>query len=153
MNGHYPISNDVIKSLTAVEPGGAVWDALQTLLEQDADLLRLDANERSITHRFAMYLQALLPDWHVDCEYNRDGHDPKRVALPTLHPLDDDADAQTVFPDVIVHHRGTDKNYLVIEFKKLGGRFSDHTDLEKLAAYKADLQPTRLPTLRSSDAS
>src|SRR4051794_34946638 len=106
MDSRYRVPDDVAKALVAAEPGSAVLSALQMLLDRDADLLVFDANERSITHRFAMYLQELLPAWHVDCEYNRDGHDPKRVELPTLCPRDDDSDAKTVFPDVIAHQRG-----------------------------------------------
>ena len=109
MQERHVISDAVAEVLRACEPGELVLDALQRVIDLDADLLAADANERSITHRFAMYLQALLPEWQVDCEYNRDGHNPKRVNLPTTqHPDDEDTDAKTVFPDVIAHRRGTD---------------------------------------------
>ena len=139
MEHRYRVSDEAAKKLTAAEPGSAVQRALQVFLDRDADLLVLDANERSITHRFAMYLQDLLPNWHVDCEYNRDGHDPKRVNLPTLYPCDDDTDANTVFPDVIAHHRGKQENYLVIEFKKLKNGLDHDVDRRKLRAYRDDL--------------
>lgn len=133
------ISDEVGEALLAMEPGAAVLSALQMLLDRDANLLELDANERSLTHRFAMYLQERLPDWEVDCEYNRDGHNPKRVDLPQLHPQDDDTDAKTVFPDVIAHRRGRQENYLVIEFKKMKYGFDDGVDQRKLRAYKEQL--------------
>lgn len=46
-----------VEALTNKEPGRAVVSALQTLLVRDSYLLEVDANERSITHRLAMYLQ------------------------------------------------------------------------------------------------
>jgi hypothetical protein len=136
------VSDEAQNALLAQDPGRAVLAALQLLLDRDLDLLLLDANERAITHRFAMYLQDELPEWQVDCEYNRDGHNPKRVNLPHLYPADDDTEGTTVFPDVIVHHRGREDNYLVIEFKKMKHGYSDEVDKQKLHAYKAELNYT-----------
>lgn len=136
------VSDEARNALLAEEPGAAMLTALQLLLDRDFDLLLLDANERAITHRFAMYLQDELPEWQVDCEYNRDGHNPKRVDLPHLYPTDDDTEGTTVFPDVIAHRRGREENYLVIEFKKMKPGYSDDVDKLKLRAYKADLNYT-----------
>jgi hypothetical protein len=36
------------------------------LLDEDVDLLKADANERSISHRFAVYLEKKFPEWDVD---------------------------------------------------------------------------------------
>ncbi|MGH8646820.1 MAG: hypothetical protein ACREX4_21110 [Gammaproteobacteria bacterium] len=66
-------------------------------------LPEVDANERSISHRFGMYLQMEFPIYHVDCEYNRDEVDPKRIGHLNLHPDAEDTVGQTVFPDIIVH--------------------------------------------------
>jgi hypothetical protein len=41
-------------------PGEAIIHSLRMLLGRDIRLLDIDANERSITFRFAMYLQSLL---------------------------------------------------------------------------------------------
>lgn len=120
-------------------PGEAVFRALSYLLENDHDLLDIDANERSITFRFAMYLQPLFPDWTVDCEFNRDGVEPKRLGHLELYPDSEDEQARTVFPDVIVHRRGTEKNYLVIEFKKSTSNVDRQIDLRKLRGYKQQL--------------
>lgn len=46
-----------IRYLNQCEPGEPVSHALSELLFNDHDLLSIDANERSITFRFAMYLQ------------------------------------------------------------------------------------------------
>ncbi len=108
--------------------------ALATMQQQDAHLLSADVNERSVTHRLAMYLQAEFPDWHVDAEYNRDHYKIKAVRLEPESKMSDDIDATTVFPDIIVHRRDTDDNLLVIEVKKTGQVGTGH-DKKKLEAY------------------
>ena len=133
------LSNEQIQYLSQHPPGEAVARALSELLENDNDLLGIDANERSITFRFAMYLQQHFPDWTVDCEYNRDGTDPKRLGHLELYPDSEDDEAKTVFPDVIVHRRGTRNNYLVLEFKKSTSRIDRQIDLRKLRGYKQQL--------------
>src|SRR6266849_4642234 len=109
------MNEDVVARLLAREPGEAVLKALDSLLKKDAYLLRVDANERSISHRLATYLQLELPKWHVDCEYNRDEIDPKRIEYLGLDPDDADTEAKTVYPDIIAHMRGKKNNYLVVE--------------------------------------
>jgi hypothetical protein len=121
------------------EAGAPVRYALEQLLKRDAYLLQVDANERSITARLAMYLQEALPDWQVDCEYNRDGVDPKRLQHLDLYPDSEDTEAKTVFPDVIAHIRGTKRNYLVIELKKTTNTVPREVDLGKLRGYKREL--------------
>lgn len=120
-------------------PGEAIIKALRVLLEQDRHLLDIDANERSITFRFAMHLQPQLTDWEVDCEFNRDGVDPKRLGHLELYPDSEDDDAKTVFPDVIAHRRGTKDNYLVVEFKKSTSRVDRDIDRRKLVGYQRQL--------------
>lgn len=119
--------------------GRAVAAAVSSVLELDGHLLAVDANERSISHRFAMYLQETLRPWDVDCEYNRDGVDPKRLQYMDLNPDQEDTEAQTVFPDIVVHRRGTAKNYLVVEIKKSSSRVDRDIDRRKLDGYKRQL--------------
>ncbi|CAE6858228.1 hypothetical protein R69749_06317 [Paraburkholderia domus] len=133
------LSSDQIQYLNRHSPGEAVARALSELLVNDHDLLSIDANERSITFRFAMYLQSHFPGWTVDCEYNRDGTEPKRLGHLELYPHSDDDEAKTVFPDVIVHRRGTRQNHLVLEFKKSTSRVDRQIDLRKLRGYKQQL--------------
>lgn len=54
----------------------AVKHAAQLVKEEFADL---NVNERALTHRLAVRLERdlLFASYHVDCEYNRDGQDPK----------------------------------------------------------------------------
>ena len=120
--------------------------AIALLLQQDAHLLRIDVNERSITHRLALYLQEEFSEWHVDCEYNRNGDDTKRLHIPknldkyVVSSRTDDTKGSTVFPDIIVHRRGTSENLLVIEVKKTTSQIADDFDLLKLREYKNQLR-------------
>ncbi len=117
--------------------------SVERLQFQDAYLLGIDGNERSITHRLAMYLQDEFEGWDVDCEYNRDHHSPdhvKRLQPYTDSIRADDTDAKTVFPDIIIHHRGTTDNLLVIEVKKSTDQESDERDEQKLQAFKKQLE-------------
>ena len=118
----------------------AIVRAVEQLLEKDADLLILDANERSLTHQLAVHLIREFEGWDVDCEYNRDHHDSKRLALSKTEGFTSNADdATTVFPDVIVHQRDTDNNLVVIEAKKTTGSKDHAWDMQKLDAFRDQL--------------
>ena len=133
------LSANQLEYLSRHPPGLAVAAALSALLRNDYDLLIMNANERSITFRFAMYLQSQFPDWTVDCEFNRDGVDPKKLEHMDLYPDSEDDEAKTVFPDVIVHRRGTKQNHLALEFKKSTSHVDRQIDLKKLLGYKQQL--------------
>jgi hypothetical protein len=55
------LTPDPIRYLYQYEPGEPVSHALSELRFNDHGLLSIDANERSITFRFAMYLQLSFP--------------------------------------------------------------------------------------------
>ena len=99
------MNEKVFEALAAEEPGPQLRRALETLFERDRYLLVVDANERTIAAHLAHYLQFQLPNWHVDCEYNRDGIEPKRLEHLELNPNSDDTDARTVFPDIVELNR------------------------------------------------
>lgn len=122
--------------------------AVETFRKHDNQLLLAKANERAITHRFAIYLERhIKPKAHVDCEYNRSREsNPKRFSLDeeNYKTLEEKLSQElmeelakstngtssskekllsslglSVFPDIIVHKRGDDsRNLLVIEAKK-----------------------------------
>ncbi len=117
----------------------ALNEALSTLLAKDAEILRTDVNERTISHRLAGYLEPHFSGWNVDCEYNRNHDDPKRLEIPRRKVPNDDTQARTVFPDIIIHKRGTDDNLLVIEMKKTTSQETDDFDLHKLKAFRDQL--------------
>lgn len=110
-------------------------------LENDLYLFSVVANERSLTHKFAEYLQiAIGCSWNVDCEYNRYGNDSKKIheIKKLIDPRGDnisidDTEAKTVYPDIIVHKRGLNgSNLLVIEAKKDASDEKSRGDKEKL---------------------
>ncbi len=113
-----------------------IENAYRKFLKRDLHLLEVNANERSITHRFAIYLEEEFPDYHVDCEYNRNGLDIKRLNFKKTI-CSDDTDGTTVYPDIIIHLRGTDNNFIVIEAKKIN---NNGNDKGKLKAYKKNLK-------------
>jgi hypothetical protein len=126
-----------------------VDEALGDLVDQDRHLLISDVNERSITHKLAIYLSNQFPEWDVDCEYNRNGEDTKlledddrfkelfEIVEGNMRP--DDSNARTVYPDIIVHRRGTDENLIVIELKKSTNPKSKDDDIEKLRRLRHQL--------------
>ena len=105
--------------------------AVEELLYRDQTLFRLGANERTITHRFGIYLDRFFLGWDVDCEYNRTGHQPKRVIT--------DNDPKLVFPDVIIHRRDTQDNLLAIEVKISPTLTGAAADKEELRSFKHEL--------------
>jgi hypothetical protein len=109
----------------------AVEAACDRLIAKDRPLFVRDVNERSLSHKFANYLQEEVAKWgegwDVDCEFNRDLQASGEDYAKRLHLIDkfdsmttrvDDEHAKTVFPDVIVHKRGSRTNLLVAEMKK-----------------------------------
>lgn len=115
--------------------------ALDAFHAAELHLLKTDASERSMTHRLALHLTPLFPEFDVDCEYNRDGFDVKRLALHERPVQDDDTEAVTVFPDIVVHRRGhNDANLLVIEVKKASAALNADYDMLKLNAFKSELK-------------
>ncbi|MGD0679986.1 MAG: hypothetical protein ABSC94_31770, partial [Polyangiaceae bacterium] len=121
-------------------------EAIEALLVADAGLLKRDLNERTLTHRLALYLDPLFKEvegqsWDVDCEYNRNLYSAKRLQIPGRrgpNQTDDEDDkGTTVYPDIIVHKRELNShNLLVIEAKKNTSPADHHFDYAKLAAFR-----------------
>jgi len=113
--------------------------AIKELVQEDKSLIGSDVNERSISHKLAEYLQKQFTDWKVDCEYNRYGHMVKKLILPSKTDTSD-IHARTVYPDIIVHHRGPmGENLLVIEMKKESNPEGPDYDKTKLRAFMDEL--------------
>ena len=128
-----------------------VENALREFFREDRKLLCIDANERSITHKLAEHLQHQFKSkgLNVDCEYNRHGddrNDVKRLycdCLPSHVPINS-PHAPTIYPDIVVHERGSDdKNALVIEVKKSNGDETSHDKckLRKLTVSRNENEP------------
>ncbi|MEN6576411.1 MAG: hypothetical protein ABFD90_08715 [Phycisphaerales bacterium] len=114
-----------------------VTKAVERLLKNDGVLLDRDVNERSVSHKLAEYLQRGFRSWHVDCEYNRDRGMVKRLRWRNEQEPVCSTRARTVYPDIVVHKRGTDDNLLVVEIKKVENSSppSDGRDRDKLNAF------------------
>ena len=123
-----------------------VKQSLKKLRSLDKKLLEIKVNERTITHKLAEYLQQNFPEFNVDCEYNRFEDLVKKMILPKDKINWDDTEAKTIFPDIIIHKRGTQEaNLLVIEVKKSNNNSEDfdrmklHTFLQKPFNYQYGL--------------
>ncbi|MFD0912706.1 hypothetical protein [Methylophilus luteus] len=117
--------------------------AISRLLQKDHHLLAANASERSLTHWLAIHLMPFFKNYEVDCEYNRDGFDVKKLMLNERPVVDTQLEAVTVFPDIIVHRRGSNNyNLLVVEVKKSKSAEGSGYDLMKLKAFKEELNYT-----------
>jgi len=125
--------------------------ALDQLWQSDKHLLKNNVNERSITHKLAIYIESEFEGYRVDCEYNRNGPNIKiyREIVEQINRSGikaNDTKAKTAFPDIIVHKRGNNNdNLLVIEVKKLRGDATqtnsvDEVDKKKLKAFTHENQ-------------
>ena len=108
--------------------------AIDILFKHDRFLLEHEIHERTIAHKLATYLQNILPDCDVDCEYNLKGLDTKE--LPGIQDCDEQRSTDRVLPDIIVHKRNSDKNLLVIEIKVQGKE--SQCDIAKLKLFTSE---------------
>lgn len=85
-------------------------DAVKEFIHRDKyDLLHVNTNEMTLSHRIAVYMERGFPGYNVDCEYSKH-HDGSTKT----------AGERKVRPDIIVHHRGNTDALLIIEIKKAG---------------------------------
>lgn len=130
----------------------ALLRAANSFITQDGLLLEHQASERALCHRLALYLeQELLPADYprsVDCEYNRIGtpgaEDRVKRFRRTCQGYDDEQEHRRggVFPDIIVHERGEQRNNSLVVEAKLASAMSEEglrVDLCKLHTYVTDL--------------
>lgn len=130
-----------------------IKNAIDLFYEKDIFLLENDVTERAITHRIGMYLQQIVGDsFDIDCEYNRMGriknneiyltegdYFAKTVCLSGEQVSDESNLGSRVFPDIIVHKRGTAQNSIIMEVKVYGKNGDREHDLMKLKRYRKDL--------------
>lgn len=107
--------------------------AVNKLYEENPPLIDEKRTERPSVFRVGVYLNELLKrstfkDLHLDCEYNNNERDVKKL------------DNKKIVPDLIIHKRGTHEfNKLVVEFK--GWWESDSSkDVRKLKGLTANSQ-------------
>lgn len=96
----------------------------------DIDLLIAGVQERALMFRYALHVDRLFPEWAVDCEYNRDGTEIKRLQYGgTTH---------RIAPDIVVHQRFEKNNLLVIEAKIDGNMAELEVDEKRLLGFHGD---------------
>ena len=137
-------------------------EAVDRLFVNDHYLIENKAHERSITHILAKHLADLFPLYDIDCEYDLDitnfkGRYPNKKEIEilrdelekvktyiknstekTINEYGEIIVPLNIYPDIIIHKRGTNKlNTLIIELKKStnNNRKSIQLDNLKLEAY------------------
>ena len=113
--------------------------AVDKLLVKDKSILDININERAISHRLAVYLGEEFPEWDVDCEYNRNHDDVKKLQLFPKNISSDELEATSVYPDIIIHKRNTHHNLFVLEMKKSTSSIDSHFDIQKIYAFRREL--------------
>lgn len=89
--------------------------------------------ERAIVFRVGHYFQTLMDEkykdlqsYHLDCEYNRNLFDVKKML----------EFAKGTYPDLILHERGSNrKNLIVIEFKGWWNSDDGEKDIKKIKSF------------------
>ena len=129
---------EVLLGYKDAEMGQAVLAALEMLFDNDSFLLRHNLSERSITAKMTTYLkkQGYFASYDVDTEYNRMPRNQREFIAKQIQYADRE-EGSSVYPDIIIHERGHNRNnFLVIEFKK---GFDPGRDLLKLEACVKEL--------------
>jgi hypothetical protein len=142
--------------MTDIQINTLVRKALEKLLQtSDIWLLKNDLSEQSISHRIAFHLDPLFEEYNVDCEYNGDiDRQNSRKAISILKnelqkfgqlrdkeasDLEKEFTSRAVFPDIIIHKRGTnDFNLCILEVKKNTSTVKYNYDFVKLCSYTSD---------------
>lgn len=145
-----------------------VENAICKLFKRDRYLLQNNLNERTIAHKFAMYLQEEFIDYDVDCEYNKNV-DEKNGAK-NIYILEEELDELrssikyvaskrheetkklkqefaviSIYPDILVHKRGNnERNLLIIEIKKSTNLTDREFDFKKLQCYTEKSEHNKL---------
>lgn len=110
---------------------GYIKQAASELYSKDSYLIECRACERSIMYKFAHYLDNLISKdpafvgYNLDCEYNRDIYDVKCIG-DCLN---------RVFPDIIIHKRGTNSDNLLVIECKTGWNSNIEDDIKKINAF------------------
>lgn len=131
-----------------------ITSSLLTLFREDNHILKHNGSERSMAHCLARHLSPLFEKYHIDCEYNLNIENERgKKTIELLHYKLKECDKNTanrycrviggkkfysvsVFPDIIIHKRGTnDSNFLAIEIKKSTSKVQHSYDYCKLEHY------------------
>lgn len=134
-----------------------IENSLRSLIEKEYWLIEKDLSEQSICHKLALYIQNEFNgcDLDIDCEYNGDiTKDNERKSISILktnlkelnllkekeeNDLEKEYTNRAVFPDIIIHKRGShDYNLCIIEVKKSSSNIPFAYDDLKLKSYTSE---------------
>ncbi|PWA08296.1 hypothetical protein [Flavobacterium laiguense] len=138
-----------------------VIEATEKVIEKDSWLLKNDISEQCISHRLGIYLQEKFAEYNVDCEYNGDidrMNNKKSISILKENlkeigllrereesDLEKEFTKRAVFPDIIIHTRGTNENNLcILEVKKSTSSVKFDYDFLKLKAYTSNFYGNNL---------
>lgn len=93
--------------MTTAEYKRIIIRTLEKFLKEDSYLSDVNANERSQTHKIAEYLQQILPEYNVDCEYNRNLRQEKTLNFSEIVYKIKDFLAKTSNSDELRKHKRT----------------------------------------------
>ncbi|WP_146173943.1 hypothetical protein [Saccharothrix carnea] len=118
-------------------------EAVRAAYERERQLFEERAHERSIVFHIARHLavrvEAVLPGWSVDVDYDRWHPNGIELLKKRLAGLRSDYTENDVYPDIIIHRRtGSSRrdNLLVVEVKKEeASRSEQQHDQVKLQAF------------------
>ena len=109
----------------------SIREAIQRFIKKDKDsLVGVKVHEAAISHRIAVYLESLFPEFDIDCEYNKhyDGTFKK-------------SDGVRIRPDIIIHNRQVLDAVAIFEIKKSGPDSKlGKSDIQKLKRAQKNLE-------------
>lgn len=109
-----------------------IKEALQQLFDRDRYLLRHGINERTIAHRFALFLEPLLPGYDVDYQYYGN--------------IDSEKTYRLVYPEICIHRRGINvDDSLIIKIKKSTNPESGDYDLLNIEIHTTNEKKNSFP--------
>ena len=77
---NYPVYNEIFE-YTSLD---RVLKAIETFFKLDSYLVKNNLHEVAITHRIAVYLDEIYSNYNVDCEWNKNLVQDKRIFTKTL---------------------------------------------------------------------
>lgn len=99
-------------------------NSIEKVYQESPSLLEKKGIEQAIVFRVGIHLHSMIKEenalarYHLDCEYNKKGDNPKK-----------DINGNVIRPDLLIHKRGEDNNILAVEFK--GGWNQKNIDNDK----------------------
>ena len=94
--------------MTTAEYKRIIIRTLEKFLKEDSYLSDVNANERSQTHKIAEYLQQILPEYNVDCEYNKNLRQEKTLNFfEIVNKIKDFLEDDSSSNELAVHERTT----------------------------------------------